>query len=213
MMKMAFPALALLALTACSPEVPDSGAGVGFDRYDSYQTRRDARLSGEATVRLPQDSGAAEDSGATRVASAAPDQQLPDVTTNNPGLSDEQNFQAVTARETIESDKQRLEAQREEYKFIPPKPLPGRTGDVGPNIVQYALTTSNRVGEQVYRRSSLLRESRSARSCARYSSPDKAQEAFLKAGGPERDRYDLDPDGDGFACGWDPRPFRMAVNR
>ena len=40
-----------------------------------------------------------------------------------------------------------------------------------------------------------------------------AQEAFLKAGGPERDRYGLDPDGDGFACRWDPTPFRAAIKK
>ena len=26
----------------------------------------------------------------------------------------------------------------------------------------------------------------------------------------ERDRMGLDPDGDGFACAWDPAPFRLA---
>jgi hypothetical protein len=40
---------------------------------------------------------------------------------------------------------------------------------------------------------------------------DAAQEAFLAAGGPERDRNNLDPDGDGFACWWDPEPFRRAM--
>ena len=43
------------------------------------------------------------------------------------------------------------------------------------------------------------------------SSPDQAQIDFLSKGGPERDRLSLDPDGDGYACGWDPRPFRKAV--
>jgi hypothetical protein len=32
----------------------------------------------------------------------------------------------------------------------------------------------------------------------------------LSNGGPERDRLGLDPDGDGFACYWDPTPFRLA---
>ena len=35
-----------------------------------------------------------------------------------------------------------------------------------------------------------------------------AAEAFLKAGGPQRDSKKLDPDGDGFACGFDPTPFQ-----
>ena len=31
------------------------------------------------------------------------------------------------------------------------------------------------------------------------------------AGGPERDQFGIDPDGDGYACSWDPSPFRKAV--
>ncbi len=31
------------------------------------------------------------------------------------------------------------------------------------------------------------------------------------AGGPERDQFGIDPDGDGYACRWDPSPFRKAV--
>ena len=45
----------------------------------------------------------------------------------------------------------------------------------------------------------------------RYASPDKAQQDFLAKGGPDRDRLGVDPDGDGFACSWDPRPFRTAL--
>ena len=51
------------------------------------------------------------------------------------------------------------------------------------------------------------------RNCAKYVSDAAAQEAFLKTGGPERDRYGLDPDGDGFACRWDPTPFRAAIKK
>jgi hypothetical protein len=43
-------------------------------------------------------------------------------------------------------------------------------------------------------------------------SDDLAQEAFLSEGGPERDRLGVDPDGDGFACRWDPTPFRRAAS-
>ena len=85
------------------------------------------------------------------------------------------------------------------------------SADVGPNIVSFALNTTNRRGEPVYRRSGFMAESRFNRACARYASPDLAQEAFLAAGGPERDRQGMDPDGDGFACYWDPAPFRQAA--
>jgi hypothetical protein len=123
-------------------------------------------------------------------------------------ISDEQDFGAVASRETIESDKERIERNRAQYTVIQPTAVPERTGAAGPNIVQYALSTTHNPGTQVYRRSS-LRFTDPMAVCARYGSSDLAQQAFLEAGGPERDRKGLDPDGDGFACSWDPRPFRL----
>jgi hypothetical protein len=128
----------------------------------------------------------------------------------NTGISDEQDFNAVSQRETIESDAQRIARNRAQYVVVEPTALPERTGDTGPNIVEYAISTRNQVGEQVYRRSSVRLGSYEA-ACRRYKSPDLAQEAFLKSGGPNRDPKGLDPDGDGFACAWDPRPFRTAL--
>jgi hypothetical protein len=127
---------------------------------------------------------------------------------NNVGISDEQDFTAVSSRETIESDKERIARNRAQYTVIQPTDLPQRAGDTGPNIVEYALATTHNPGTQLYSRSS-LRLSNPAKVCARYGSSDKAQQAFLESGGPERDRRGLDPDGDGFACDWDPRPFRL----
>ncbi|MBK1634679.1 hypothetical protein [Rhodovulum adriaticum] len=212
-MRMPLPVLAVLALAACSPEVPDSAAGVGFDSYDSYSARREAALQREMTVRPPADPvQAAPEAPLSAIAPQATAPAAP-ATTGAPGISDEQSFEAVTARETIESDRERLEAQRQQYVVVEPEPLPARPGKTGPNIVAYALSTTNAVGEQRYRRVTLLGgESRFQRNCARYASSDLAQQAFLDAGGPERDRMGLDPDGDGFACYWDPRPFRQAVN-
>ena len=74
--------------------------------------------------------------------------------------------------------------------------------------MEYALSTTHAPGTQMYSRSS-LRFTNPDVACARYGSPDLAQQAFLEAGGPERDRRGLDPDGDGYACTWDPRPFRQ----
>lgn len=123
------------------------------------------------------------------------------------GISDEQDFEAVSSRETIESDKARIERNRAQYTVIQPTAVPQRT-ETGPNIVQYALQTTHNPGTQIHSRSS-LRFTDPQAACARYASPDLAQQAFLEAGGPERDRKGLDPDGDGFACSWDPRPFRL----
>ena len=36
--------------------------------------------------------------------------------------------------------------------------------------------------------------------------------AFLAQGGPAVDPLGLDPDGDGFVCGWDPARYRSAAN-
>lgn len=125
-------------------------------------------------------------------------------------ISDEQDFGAVSSRETIESDAERLARQRAQYQVIQPTALPQRTGAAAPNIVAFALSTTHAPGTPMYRRSGFGSRDPLA-NCGRFASPDLAQEAFLAAGGPERDRNGLDPDGDGFACGWDPRPFRNAL--
>ncbi|MCV2880593.1 hypothetical protein [Actibacterium sp. XHP0104] len=204
--------LAVLAAAACEPEIPDSGRGVGFGDYDSYEAQREARLQGDTTldevnVLPPETMGTAD---ATPVQEPLPARTAV-VDVNNPGISDEQDFSAVSARESIESDAARLEAQREQYVVIEPTALPSRVS-TGPNVVEYALSTSNQVGQKVYRRLNLLGGSQLARNCSKYASADLAQQAFLKAGGPERDRLNLDPDGDGFACTWDPTPFRRVAN-
>lgn len=125
------------------------------------------------------------------------------------GISDEQDFDAVAARETIESDAERIARARAQYQVIQPGALPTRTGASGPSIVAFALATTHAPGTPMYRRSGFGNRDPFA-NCGRYASADLAQEAFLEAGGPERDRQGLDPDGDGFVCGWDPRPFRAA---
>lgn len=205
MKRIALSVLTLASVAACSPEVPDSAAGVGFGDYGSYQTARDAQLEGatpEVTVRPPSETVPVDTDAAAGDRAA--------VNVNNPSISDEQDFSAVSARESIESDRERLAAQREQYTFIEPTAVPSRAGGTGPNIVEYALSTTNSVGQPVYRRSGLRGVSSSQRACAKYASPDLAQIAFLQAGGPKRDRKNLDPDGDGFACSWDPAPFRLA---
>ncbi len=125
----------------------------------------------------------------------------------NTGISDEQDFNAVSQRETIESDKERLARNRAQYQVIQPTAIPQRT-ETGANIVEFALATTHNPGTQMYTRSS-LRLTDPLVACARYGSSDLAQQAFLESGGPKRDRKGIDPDGDGFACDWDPRPFRL----
>lgn len=125
------------------------------------------------------------------------------------GLSDENDFAAVSERQSIESDAERLAANRELYKLIEPTDLPSRPGETGPNIVAYALATDNPVGEPLYKRFLLfMTPDKFADNCAAYASPDLAQIAFLAQGGPDKDPLGVDPDGDGFACAWNPEVFR-----
>ncbi|MEO1797102.1 MAG: hypothetical protein AAFR53_08815 [Pseudomonadota bacterium] len=258
-----FAALSLVALSACAPAIPDSGAGVGFGSIEEFRAAQAAReraliqstvpntapntlpgapveaqpvipgpvVSEEQVTAAPAPSpepGPAPlpQSITDAVAAPAPVETAPlaIVTAEQPapatavptqprpaGISDEQNFDAVSSRETIESDAARLEQNRQSFEVAAVTPLPSRAG-AGPNIVQYALNTSNVVGQSIYRRSGLTSQARHLRRCAQYPSADQAQQAFLAAGGPERDRQGLDPDGDGFACQWDPAPFRVVRN-
>jgi hypothetical protein len=124
------------------------------------------------------------------------------------GLSNEQDFDAVSAQRSIESDAERQARLAASYQVVRPGALPDReTTEAGPNIVAYALQTTNVVGQQVHRRFA-PNANRAARTCAAYPSAEAAQRDFLARGGPERDRLGIDPDGDGFACRWDPAPFR-----
>ncbi len=98
---------------------------------------------------------------------------------------------------------QQLAAARSQLVVVQPGALPNRVDGV--NIALYAQQTSNAVGQRVYRRSGGGITS----SCGRYRSADDAQRAFLAAGGPDTDPLGLDRDGDGFACSWDPAPYRQ----
>ncbi len=239
-MRLAVSATLILTLAACAT-VPDSNpdaAGVGFGNRAAYledQRRRDAALAGQAVAGL--DGAVSSENGTagaplsvlrtdpgtpTAVASggeagsiAADTRAALGVTQapppGTPRLSDEQNFEAVANRETIESDRARLEQQRAEFEVVQPTDLPDRPqSGLGPNIVQYALSTSHPRGQAVYRRTNLF-GARDGRNCNRYTNANEAQERFLERGGPDRDPEGLDPDGDGYACGWDPAPFRLAA--
>lgn len=128
-----------------------------------------------------------------------------------PGVSDEQDFTAVSARESIESDRARIQEQRAQYQVIEVASVPDSSVSGGPNIVAYALSTSHAPGTQVHRRINPLRWSRWETACLQFRNQDAAQEAFLGNGGPERDPGYLDPDGDGYACWWDPTALRHAM--
>jgi hypothetical protein len=98
-----------------------------------------------------------------------------------------------------------LDAARAQLVIVEPGPVPQSTEGV--NIALFAQQTTNAVGESRYSRPMTARVSGSG-NCRRFSTPDQAQRVFLSSGGPQRDTYGLDPDGDGFACSFDPAPYR-----
>ncbi|MEM8592916.1 MAG: hypothetical protein AAGF13_10355 [Pseudomonadota bacterium] len=236
-MRVFFVIAAVFGLAACQPPVPnsgpiDTGRGVGFGTADDFRAQQAARdrelqraivddqtaAAVDAVIPGPVDvttlgqepaAGASETDELVADASAAIDRSVQPERSGE--ISDEQDFGAVSERESIESDAARIAANREQFQVIQPTEVPTRT-NAGPNIVQYALSTTNIVGQQVHRRSGLSGQNRFLRNCAEYASADQAQQDFLARGGPERDRRGLDPDGDGFACGWDPAPFRVVAN-
>ncbi|MEM7295114.1 MAG: hypothetical protein AAF330_00555 [Pseudomonadota bacterium] len=219
------PALAL-TLSGCLDAVPGLGgvpdSGIGSPSYRDYlraQEARNAVLEGrppEPEVAVPLDlaiPAPPEVTALPPVSTEAGDTALlpvplPDTST----ISSEQDFEAVSGQRSIESDAQRIAANRAQYRVVEPSSLPSRAVGEGPNIVAYAIATNNPVGAQIYTRRGFNVADRNERNCAQFASPDLAQEAFLANGGPQRDRQALDPDGDGFACGWDPSPFRLITN-
>lgn len=213
-----------LALAACNTSVPDdTGQGVGFGDYDAYQEAQAARNAAEQgrvfapepeTVVPPSNPGTEGDALASlaleAINAAEPTPSDPTPPRNTASISDEQNFDAVAARETIETDAERLARMAGERVEVAPTAVPERPGASGPNIVEYALSTTHPVGQQMHRRGS-IGYGRHAENCQSFQSADLAQQAFLSGGGPDRDRLSLDPDGDGYACAWNPEIYRAAA--
>ncbi|MCQ0969661.1 hypothetical protein MLD63_04360 [Paracoccus sp. TK19116] len=77
-----------------------------------------------------------------------------------------------------------------------------------PVLVRYAYAADHAPGTVVWQRAGGSAAT-AARVCASYADADRAQMAFLAAGGPDVDPRGMDPDGDGFVCGWDPARWRV----
>lgn len=164
-------------------------------------------IARETAARLAETS---QNSG-QQIVHASPSNPAPQTVTSEGGISNENNFDAVGNARSIQDDAELIAQNRAQYQVVQPGTLPERSGNTGPNIVQYALETSHPKGQQLYTRVGINKQAKFQRNCAKYNSPDQAQTDFLAQGGPRRDRMGLDPDGDGYACAWDPRPFRAAV--
>jgi len=256
-----FALVGMLLMQACTPPVPASNAGPGFNDYADYElerARREASITGSGSTTFtaptpvqtgaigsadlaaagigpsasigapmsamtpaaptpsapvqPTIAGVADNSVFREGVQATPGNAAPELR-DNVGISDEQDFDAVASRETIASDAQRRAEQAAAREQVQPTAVPTRPANTGPNIVEYALNAPNRKGQEWYSRSIFSGKGRFERNCVKYASPDAAQRDFLAKGGPDRDRMGIDPDGDGFACGWDPAPFLLAAGR
>ena len=78
------------------------------------------------------------------------------------------------------------------------------------NLALYARMNKNKLGRKIYRRHPILDMNKPG--CSQFSSGNAAQIFFLKNGGPKNDYYQLDNDGDGFACKWNPEIYRKISN-
>lgn len=106
-------------------------------------------------------------------------------------------------REAAEARRQAAESQ---LVIVAPEPVPQQ--DINANVVAFARQTTHPVGTKVYNRPVFRDRFQSASVCRRFESSEEAQRQFLSTGGPNNDRYNLDPDGDGFACSFDPDKYR-----
>ncbi|MDS9467210.1 hypothetical protein RGQ15_06440 [Paracoccus sp. MBLB3053] len=78
-----------------------------------------------------------------------------------------------------------------------------------PVLVSYAYQEKQDPGTSIYKRTGGS-VAAAARICSSYASAEAAQRGFIARGGPALDPRGMDPDGDGFVCGWDPRPVRQS---
>ena len=209
-------------LAACSPKIPDSAAGAGletspFDPAPAAGTT----VTGEPLV---PPSVVSSEPLAT-AASAIPSAPRSPGSSSAAGTLASDDIAAGTAAALAASQSNSgvapLDASPSnpapqivgaQYEVVTPTAVPQRSTAAGPNVVEYALSTDNPRGNRLYSRTGINLKAKSARNCAGYASPDLAQQDFLEMGGPQRDRKALDPDGDGYACGWDPAPYRRAAS-
>ena len=77
------------------------------------------------------------------------------------------------------------------------------------NLALYARMNKNKLGKKIYRRHPILDINKPG--CSQFGNGNTAQIFFLKNGGPKNDYYQLDNDGDGFACRWNPEIYRKII--
>lgn len=206
-----------LVLAACEPSVPNSAAGVGFGAYPGSQ-QRDGALQGAplSATTPPAGSTAALDAAAAKTtqgtigADAIAALRATAPSSPGPAPVNPATGEYIGVNGQPRAPGQPMDAMSH-FGTTRPAPVTDMTtqGAAGPNLAAYALAATNSLGQKVYARNGFKMTS-TEKACAKFVSSDLAQRAFLEKGGPVQDPGNLDPDGDGFACAWDPRPFQAA---
>lgn len=218
-MRIPFLVLVALALAACQPTAVDRQRGVGFEDYTLYQQQRaylDRPVSAAPTQ--PRIADAGPYAAPVQTATAAP--AVPQTAPQSIAADTLAALGRGSAAPPAPAPAQLAPAAGAPLSAIGPAPAgavsappaAAPAAPVGNNVVAYALSTTHPVGQQMHRRTNLFGTARFQRACAGYASDGLAQEAFLSRGGPDRDPLGLDPDGDGYACAWNPAPFRNIRN-
>ena len=206
-----------LVLAACEPSVPNSAAGVGFGAYPVSQ-QRDGALQGAplSATTPPAGSTAALDAAAAKTtqgtigADAIAALRATAPSSPGPAPVNPATGEYIGVNGQPRAPGQPMDAMSH-FGTTRPAPVTDMTtqGAAGPNLAAYALAATNSLGQKVYARNGFKMTS-TEKACAKFVSSDLAQRAFLEKGGPVQDPGNLDPDGDGFAFAWDPRPFQAA---
>jgi hypothetical protein len=103
--------------------------------------------------------------------------------------------QAAKLREELKAGRVVLEANSKE-----------KIATKSVNLAIFARSVSNNIGEKIYYRNLIGNDA--GLGCKKFSNKNAAQIFFLENGGPKNDFYNIDEDGDGFACKWDPAIYR-----
>ncbi|MCL7465608.1 hypothetical protein [Phaeovulum sp. NW3] len=192
-----------LMLMGCDDQGPNLSAGVGFGDYQTYLAEREAALRGTAPAPVAPASAPPVPNASVAAIQSAPISVAPIA----PAPADGAPLSAIPG---LTSTTAPAPAPMSPPVATLPAATPPATA-AAPNLAAYALQAPNRLGQPVWPRGGLALTNHD-RACARFVSSDQAQMEFLRRGGPERDPRNLDPDGDGFACAWDPTPFQSVRN-
>lgn len=218
-MKKVLLGLACIAgLTACADgtgQVLDPRYRFDSDRpYDEYRAAREMALTGQAGVpqtvpkARPFDAPTAEEIASPTAYQRLQQQQarMRAGTTGGTGggYVDPDTGQVLPSNSTTVTRSSAATPQA-------PASIPPAHVNDSPDtdaLSRYAGTQRHAPGTAAYNRSGGSDEA-AARACARYPNAEAAQLMFLSSGGPQRDPMGMDPDGDGYVCGWDPTHYRV----